>query len=82
MTTVITAYTDGKIADTAVAALLKEGFENHAVQILNGDTKKLTSELSEHGFEDADVRAYADAVAKGFVAGRVSVCVVDGFEVI
>ena len=74
MTTVITAYTDGKIADTAVAALLEEGFENHAVQILNGDTKKLTSELSGHGFAEADVRAYAEAVKEGqtLVVARIS----------
>ena len=74
MTTVITAYTDGKIADTAVAALLEEGFENHAVQILNGETKKLTSELSGHGFAEADVRAYAEAVKEGqtLVVARIS----------
>ena len=74
MTTVITAYTDQKIADTAVAALLQEGFENHAVQILNGDTKKLTSELSGHGFAEADVRAYAEAVEQGqtLVVARIS----------
>ena len=65
MTTVITTYDDQKIADLAIAALRKEGFEDRQVQILGGDTKTLVSELAGHGFADADARAYAKAVDEG-----------------
>ena len=67
MTTVINAYADQKIAALAIAALRKEGLGGQQARILDGDTKALLSELSEHGFEEADVRAYAEAVKEGQV---------------
>lgn len=65
MTTVINAYADQKIADLAIAALRKEGLNDQQARILTGDTQALVRELSEHGFEDADARAYATAVEQG-----------------
>lgn len=65
MTTVINAYANQKIADMAVAALRKEGLSDQQARILGGDTKALLRELSEHGFADADARAYAEAVEQG-----------------
>ena len=65
MTTVINTYDDQKTADEAIAALREEGFEDRQVQILKGDAKKIMSQISERGFEDADARAYADAAARG-----------------
>lgn len=65
MTTVINAYADQKIADLAIAALRKEGLNDQQARILTGDTQALLRELSEHGFEDADARAYATAVEQG-----------------
>ena len=65
MTTVINAYADQKTADLAIAALRKEGLSDQQARILTGDTQALVRELSEHGFEDADARAYATAVEQG-----------------
>ena len=65
MTTVINAYADQKIADMAIAALRKEGLSDQQARILTGDTQALLRELSEHGFNDADARAYAKAVEQG-----------------
>ena len=65
MTTVINAYADQKIADMAIAALRKEGLSDQQARILTGDTQALVRELSYHGFEDADARAYAKAVEQG-----------------
>ena len=65
MTTVINAYADQKIADMAIAALRKEGLSDQQARILTGDTQALLRELSDHGFEDADARAYAEAVEQG-----------------
>ena len=65
MTIVINAYADQKIADMAVTALRKEGLSDQQARILTGDTQALLRELSEHGFEDADARAYATAVEQG-----------------
>ena len=65
MTTVINAYADQKIADMAIAALRKEGLSDQQARILTGDTQALVRELSDHGFEDADARAYAKAVEQG-----------------
>lgn len=65
MTTVINAYADQKIADLAIAALRKEGLSDQQARILGGDTQALLRELSEHGFADADARAYAKAVEQG-----------------
>jgi|GEM_PF-6431291 len=65
MTTVINAYADQKIADLAITALRKEGLNDQQARILGGDTKALLRELSEHGFADADARAYANAVEQG-----------------
>ncbi|SDL87407.1 YsnF/AvaK domain-containing protein [Paracoccus chinensis] len=65
MTTVINAYADQKIAALAIAALRKEGLGGQQARILDGDTKALLSELSEHGFANADARAYANAVEQG-----------------
>ena len=65
MTTVISAYDDQKIAERAIAALREEGFEDRQVQILSGDAKTLVSELTEHGFEEGDARAYAEAAEAG-----------------
>ena len=65
MTSIIIAYNDQKIADKAIAALREEGIEDRQVRILSGSTKKLENELSEYGFDDADVRAYAKAADDG-----------------
>ncbi len=65
MTAVIIAYKDQKIADKAIAAFREEGFEDRQVRILSGATKKLVSELSDYGFNDADARAYAKAADEG-----------------
>ncbi len=65
MATIIIAYNDQKIADKAIAALRGEGFEDRQVRILSGATKKLVSELSDYGFDDADARAYAKAADEG-----------------
>ena len=65
MATVIIAYNDQKIAGKAIAALREEGFEDRQVRILSGATKKLESELSGYGFDDADARAYAKAADEG-----------------
>ena len=89
MATVISAYNDQKIADKAVAALRDEGFKQDEIQILKGNSDKLKSELSDYGFEDEDVRAYAKAADEGktLVAASVSeekadqaVAIMDKFE--
>lgn len=65
MTAVIIAYDDQKIADTAIAALREEGFEDRQVRILSGATEQLESELSDYGFDDAASRAFAKAADEG-----------------
>jgi stress response protein YsnF len=74
MTTVISAYDDQKLAEKAIAALREEGFEDSAVQILQGDATTLASELTGHGFEEDDARAYVRAAEAGrtLVLARVS----------
>lgn len=67
MTSIIGAYDDRALADKAVAALRKEGFENGDIQILKGDRKKLMATLAEHGFDEEDARAYVDAAGDGKV---------------
>jgi stress response protein YsnF len=65
MASIISAYEDSKIAEKAIAALRKEGFENGDIKILKGDKKKLMSTLAEQGFDEEDARAYADAADEG-----------------
>lgn len=65
MVAVIIAYNDQKVAEKAIAALRKDGFEDRQVRILRGDAKKLASELSEYGFDEGDAQAYAKAADGG-----------------
>jgi stress response protein YsnF len=65
MASIISAYDDSTIAEKAIAALRKEGFENGDIRILKGDKKKLMSTLAEQGFDEDDVREYADAADEG-----------------
>jgi stress response protein YsnF len=65
MASIISAYDDSKIAEKAIAALRKEGFEEGDIRILKGDKKKLLSTLAEQGFNEDDARAYADAADGG-----------------
>jgi hypothetical protein len=65
MASIISAYDDSKIAEKAIAALRKEGFEEGDIRILKGDKKKLMSTLAQQGFNEDDARAYADAADRG-----------------
>jgi hypothetical protein len=65
MASIISAYDDSKLAEKAIAALRKEGFEEGDIRILKGDKKKLMSTLAEQGFNEDDAREYADAADGG-----------------
>jgi stress response protein YsnF len=65
MASIISANDDSSIAEKAIAALRKEGFDNGDIRILKGDKKKLMSTLAEQGFGEDDARQYADAADEG-----------------
>jgi stress response protein YsnF len=74
METVISVFDDKKIADQAIDALRKEGFQDREVEILKGEGDKLMRALTEKGFGKDDAREFADAAGEGktLVAARVS----------
>lgn len=65
MVAVIIAYKSKTIAEKALAALNEKGFDDRQARILGGATDTLVKELSEHGFDEGDARAYARAVEGG-----------------
>jgi stress response protein YsnF len=71
MTTVVTSFDDQNVADEAMKALRKEGFD---ISILEGDGDALMTELAKRGFNEDDAREFADAAEQGktLLAAKVS----------
>lgn len=72
--TIVTTFTDQKIAGLAIDAFRKEGFEDREIEILQGKGDALKGKLAKYGFDEDDVREFADAVGRGMVlvAARVA----------
>jgi uncharacterized protein (TIGR02271 family) len=72
-TTVIGTIETPKIAQKLIDELVKAGFKNKDLQILQGDQDELVAEIVELGFDKSDARGYAKAAGNGktVVAARV-----------
>jgi uncharacterized protein (TIGR02271 family) len=64
-TTVIGIFENSKIVHQVMNELTKAGFKDQDIEILEGDAKKVEATVAERGFEDEDVRGYAEAVKGG-----------------
>ena len=63
--TVIGTIESAKIAQKAIDELLKAGFKDQDVEILEGDEDEIVAEIVERGFDEDDARGYAKAVSRG-----------------
>ena len=63
--TVIATIDSAKVAQQLIDALLKAGFKDQDVEILDGDADALMAEIVERGFGQDDARGYAEAVSRG-----------------
>jgi uncharacterized protein (TIGR02271 family) len=63
--TVIGTIDSAKIAQKVIDELLKAGFKDQDVEILQGDEDELVAEIVERGFGEDDARGYAKAVSRG-----------------
>jgi stress response protein YsnF len=70
--TVIATIADARVAQQLVDELLKVGFKNEDVAILDGDEDELVAEIVERGFGQGDARDFAKAANRGksLVAAR------------
>ena len=64
-TTVISTIDDAKNAQRLINELVKAGFKDRDVEILEGSEAKLTATIVERGFDEDDARGYAKAVRGG-----------------
>jgi len=64
-TTVIGTIETTKIAHKLIDELVKAGFKNKDVQILQGDQDEIVAEIVERGFDKSDASGYAKAVRSG-----------------
>jgi len=73
LATVIGTIESAKVAQKVIDELLKAGFKDQDVEILEGDEDEIVAEIVERGFDEDDARGYAKAVSKGktVVAARV-----------
>lgn len=71
-TTVIGTIDDKKIAQKLINELVKAGFKDQDVEILDGPESKIVAAIVERGFEEDDARGYAKAARSGktLVAAR------------
>ncbi len=63
--TVIGTIESAKVAQQAIDALLKAGFKDQDVEILQGDEDEIVAVIVERGFDEDDARGYAKAVSRG-----------------
>ena len=63
--TVIGTIESAKVAQQAIDALLKAGFKDQDVEILQGDEDEIVAVIVERGFDEDDARGYAKAVGRG-----------------
>src|SRR4051794_17498825 len=63
--TVIATIASAKVAQQLIDELLKAGFKDQDVEILDGDKDALVAEIVERGFGQDDARGYAEAVSRG-----------------
>ncbi|MEZ0302384.1 MAG: YsnF/AvaK domain-containing protein [Hyphomicrobiaceae bacterium] len=70
--TVIATIDSAKVAQQLIDELLKAGFKDQDVEILDGDEDELVAEIEERGFGKDDARGYAIAANRGksLVAAR------------
>ena len=54
-----------KVAQKAIDELLKAGFKDQDVEILEGDEDEIVAVIVERGFDEDDARGYAKAVGRG-----------------
>ncbi len=73
LATVIGTIESAKVAQKVIDELLKAGFKDQDVEILEGNEDEIVAEIVERGFDEDDARGYAKAVSKGktVVAARV-----------
>ena len=64
-TTVISVLDDAKIARKAIGELVKAGFEDRHIEILQGDADEITSEIVERGFGKAEAKGFTEALDDG-----------------
>jgi uncharacterized protein (TIGR02271 family) len=64
-TTVIGIFENSKSLHQAINELAKAGLKDQDIEILEGDARKVEATVAERGFEDEDVRGYAEAVKAG-----------------
>ena len=63
--TVIGTIESAKIAQKAIDELLKAGFKDQDVEILEGDEDEIVAVIVERGFDEDDARGYAKAAGRG-----------------
>ncbi len=63
--TVIGTVESTKVAQKAIDELLKAGFKDQDVEILEGDEDEIVAVIVERGFDEDDARGYAKAVGRG-----------------
>ena len=63
--TVIGTIESAKIAQQAIDELLKAGFQDQDVEILEGDEDEIVAVIVERGFDEDDARGYAQAAGRG-----------------
>jgi uncharacterized protein (TIGR02271 family) len=71
-TTVIGTIGDAKNAQKLVNELVKAGFKQHDIELLEGSEKEILATIVERGFDEDDARGYAKAARGGktLVAAR------------
>ena len=63
--TVIGTIESAKVAQKAIDELLKAGFQDQDVEILEGDEDEIVAVIVERGFDEDDARGYAKAAGRG-----------------
>jgi stress response protein YsnF len=64
-TSVISMFDDNAMARKAMGALIKAGFEDQSLEILQGEADELASEIEERGFGKEEARSFAEAAGRG-----------------
>jgi uncharacterized protein (TIGR02271 family) len=64
-TTVIGTIGDAKNAQKLVNELVKAGFKQHDIELLEGSEKEILATIVERGFDEDDARGYAKAARGG-----------------
>jgi uncharacterized protein (TIGR02271 family) len=64
-TTVIGTIADAKNAQKLVNELVKAGFKQHDIELLEGSEKEILATIVERGFDEDDARGYAKAARGG-----------------